>query len=494
MKTVLIALFALITNSLAVVPDPGPGAESFRSPLYRVRVSNESGKFTDSFVYRSLNTADFSMFPEGTFMADANHWTNFSFEGSVTVEVEKIGHSGPRDTVVRPLHRQIKTNTLGNKIQFTLDRPGQFSVEIDEADDLISNPLLIFGNPIEKSIPSPESAEIWDYSKLGLPPVDRTKPITIYFPRGVHNLIHDHKVPLRPGYQLHSGDSVYLAPGAYVIGSFRSSGKTEKITVRGRGTISALGEPFVKTKFRPLKKNAAIEFSYGRCAEHLIELSGRKHLVEGIVFTDPSHFNVNIGDDSRIENVKCFGWHYSTDGLGLGNNTAVRDSFMKVNDDSFKLYNDGIDIADCVIWQQFNGGAFQFSWGHRGVKNGLTVRNIDIIHDEHRAEANNRGLFSCVKLENAPMRNLHFEDIRIEGDTYRLIDLRAGRGAVIENLLLKNVSVSGTILDANYLRARGGSFVGTTFENLTISGKRVTNPKEMKLVTEGTVGPIRFSP
>ena len=98
---------------------------------------------------------------------------------------------------------------------------------------------------------------------------------------------------------------------------------------------------------------------------------------------------------------------------------------------------------------------------------------------------------------NFPSELLYTKDhewIRIEGDTYRLIDLRAGRGAVIENLLLKNVSVSGTILDANYLRARGGSFVGTTFENLTISGKPVTNAKEMKLNSEGTVSLPRFLP
>ncbi|MCU0750687.1 MAG: hypothetical protein MUF13_14190 [Akkermansiaceae bacterium] len=491
MIRIILPIF-LLSASLAcaqLIVDPGPGVESLRSKIYQVSVKGNGGE-GDSYVYQSDNNADFKMFPPGTFMATANHWTSFCFDGTATVRIRKLDGSSPRSVRIRPASAGIQAEIIGHEVVFKLDRPRQLSVEIDAPDELIPQPLLIFANPPEKNPPSP--AESWNYAEKGLPSADRKKPLVLHFPRGVHNLVRTEGVPLNPGFRLRSGDKVHLAHGAYVIGAFRSTSDARNIRISGRGTLSALGEPFVKTKYRPLKPDADIEFSYSRCGEHLVQLQGRDHHVEGIVFTDPAHFCINISDASRVENIKCFGWHYSTDGIGIGSDTVLRDSFFKCNDDSIKLYNDGIDVANCVIWQQFNGAAFQFSWGHGGVKKGFTVRDIDIIHDEHRRDANNRGLFSCVKLEK-PMRGMLFENIRVEGDSFRLIDLRVHQGGSISDLTLRNVSVQGRILDANYLRARGGSFGNLVIQGLRIGGTSVT-AESMKLVTEGEVPPPNFKP
>jgi hypothetical protein len=476
-----ILLVSAVSAFAALVPDPGPGDESFRSSHYRVEVESTGG-VGESFVYQSNNNADFAMFPANTFMATANHWTSFCFAGTATVRVRKLDGSTPRTVRIRPASAGIKAEIIGRDVVFRLDRPRQISVEIDMPDALIPHPLLIFANPPETDPPAPANA--WNYAKKGLPPADRKEPVILHFPRGVHNLVRKDGVPLNPGFTLRSGDRVHLAHGAYVIGAFRSPDNSENIRLDGRGTLSGLGEPFVKSKYRPLKPDAAIEFSYRQCAEHLARLSGSRHRVEGIVFADPTHFCINVGSDARVENIKCFGWHYSTDGLGIGARTVVRDSFFKCNDDSIKLYYDGIDVARCVIWQQFNGGALQLSWGHGGVRQGFTVREIDIIHDEHRRDANNRGLISCVKLES-PMRGMLFEDIRVEGDAFRLIDLRVHPGGSIRDLTLRNISVEGRILDANYLRARGGSFGELAFDSVRISGHPATTVEVLKLVTEG---------
>ncbi|MCB1130918.1 MAG: hypothetical protein KDN05_07285 [Verrucomicrobiae bacterium] len=483
MKTLLLILLTLPAAASLVV-DPGPGDESMRSPRYRVVVSGGDAENVESFVYRSENNADFQKFPRGTFMAKANHWTSISADGPVTIEVSMPDSPSFKRVRIRPTSRGVKVEPTRSGARFTLENPGAYAVEIDAFDPLIPHPLLVFFNPPEEALP--EGRGIWNFAEKGLPPADRTEPVLLHFPRGVHNLVRDHGVPLRPGSQLKSGDIVHLAPGAYVIGAFGSDRRSKNITLRGRGTLSGLGEPFVKSKYRPLRADAEIEFSYNRCAEHLVHLQGSGHRVEGLVFTDPTHFNVNIGDQSRVENIKCFGWHYSTDGLGLGEGTVVRDCFIKCNDDSFKLYANDIDIGRCVIWQQFNGGAFQFSWGHGGVSRGATVRDIDIIHDEHRRDANNRGLISCVEL-NSPMRGLTFENIRVEGDCYRLFDLRVQDGGSIEDLVLRNISVEGRILDANHLRARGGRFANVVIDNVSIGGKSATDPESLVLKMEGKV-------
>jgi hypothetical protein len=487
----LITFVATLTIAAGnLVTDPGPGDDSLRSKIYEVEVAG-TGNSNASYVYQSENNADFDMFPSGTFMATANHWTSFCFDGSATVRIRKLDGSTPRSVRIRPASAGVKAEIIGKQVVFKLARPCQLSIEIDAPDELIPQPLLIFANPPEKD--SSSSEKTWNYAEKGLPPSDRKSPLVLHFPRGIHNLVRKDGVPLNPGFRLRSGDTVHLAHGAYVIGAFRSASDSRKITIGGRGTLSALGEPFVKTKYRPLKPNADIEFSYSRCGEHLVQLQGRDHFVEGIVFTDPAHFCINIGDVSRVENIKCFGWHYSTDGIGIGSDTVLRDSFFKCNDDSIKLYNDGIDVANCVIWQQFNGAAFQFSWGHGGVKKGFVVRDVDIIHDEHRRDANNRGLFSCVKLEK-PMRGMLFENIRVEGDSFRLIDLRVHQGGSISDLTLRNLSVQGRILDANYLRARGGSFENLIIQGLKIGANSVSSAESMQLVTEGRVPPVTFKP
>ncbi|MEM7312426.1 MAG: hypothetical protein AAF497_04675, partial [Planctomycetota bacterium] len=256
----------------------------------------------------------------------------------------------------------------------------------------------------------------------------------------------------------------------------------------------ALGEPSTKSKYRPASQNAEETFNYHRHQEHLIKLEGKNHFVEGLVLTDPAHFNIDVGDHCKMEWVKCFGWHYSSDGIGLGDHCSVRNSFTKVNDDSFKLYDNHTLIENCVIWQQFNGGAFQLSWGRMENRKPIVVRNVDIIHDEHCGNANNRGLWSCVRLENAVKRNLLFEDVRIEGNCYRLMDLRTDNGGRIENLTMRRVHIEGSISDATYLRSRGGSFRNLRFESCTIGGRTISSAADIRLRTEGNVPVPAFVP
>lgn len=451
----------------------------------------EGGSFVDCFVYRSENNARFKGKNE-SHIAIANHWASYSASGNVEVRVTSLLDILPKQVTIRPKKANLKATIEGDSTLFTITEPGHYSIEINQDGNRIEHPLLIFANPPEKNRPNLKDPKTWNVAKQGLPPTDRKKPLTIYFPRGVHHLVRDHGVAMRPGFILKSNEYLYLAPGAYVIGAFDSDANSENIRISGRGILSGLGEPFVKSKYRPMNHKAKETFSYHLHQEHLMKLSGRNHHVEGITFADPVHFTLNVGKQCTIEWVKCFGWHYSTDGIGLDEGSTARHCFLKVNDDSFKLYDNHLEISDCVIWQQFNGGAFQFGWGPMAVEKGLTVRNIDIIHDEHRGDANNRGLFSCVELNRAVKRNLVFEDIRIEGNSYRLFDLRVQKGGLIENLVVRRLHLEGEVTDASYLRERGGEFGAIIFENCTVNGTALTSPDQIKLRLEGDIDPSTF--
>jgi hypothetical protein len=66
------------------------------------------------------------------------------------------------------------------------------------------------------------------------------------------------------------------------------------------------------------------------------------HLVEGLVIVDPPGFFIRAlnGDHNTVLNVKTVGaWTYNTDGVPVGNNGLVEDSFFMVNDDAIKINN-----------------------------------------------------------------------------------------------------------------------------------------------------------
>ena len=73
----------------------------------------------------------------------------FGFEGKVEVSVT-YNKGEIRKACVRPASRGIETVVEGNTLTFTLDKPGNFSVEVN--GDIFNN-LHLFANPIETDVP-----------------------------------------------------------------------------------------------------------------------------------------------------------------------------------------------------------------------------------------------------------------------------------------------------------------------------------------------------
>ena len=320
------------------------------SNLYTVQAS-QSGATQHSFVYMVKNIGlaannwqndNWNISTEQT-----TSWTSFDFldpgatfsavgSAPVTVQVNMVMPSPAwKRPVVRVLPSASKivsgvVTQVGNTYQtsFKINFATQYSVEFyDAATDpnpptaVPENPLLIFANPVEawvpnttannvlvlqpgQTIPSPGS---WG-AKNG------TAVNTLYFSPGVYDLSEVTSNASIPGYinkgiyALNSNQHIYIAGGAYVKGSFLSSGTNgQNVQIRGRGILS--GEIFNRDHTKSVTLSTATQND----TPPLIYLSGQN--VTNGAFSGEQ--NAQIEGITLIQAPYVAVWSHSTGDIGL---------------------------------------------------------------------------------------------------------------------------------------------------------------------------------
>lgn len=459
-ETIALLCFCLFVclGAAEVQPYPLPDP-SLRSPIYSITL-NHRGQLMDAPVLftRAQQIA--------TNPHDDTSWTGFAFSDRVKVTV--AARHGPIATArVLPSHRQIEaTINPDGTASFVVNQPGQLAVEINGRLD--EHPLLIFADPLETDIP------------------DRDAPNVRWFDPGVYNLGDEIQ-------SVKSGDIIYLAPGALVYGRFKGTDAAD-VRLTGRGILAGSIYP-------PNPPNTYT-------APHQFELRGESHRfrADGVTFLNSPHYNLLVrGRDAHVQNIKMIAWWFSTDGLGVGADSIVEDSFFKVSDDTFKLYYDNMIVRRNVVWQMDNGMVFQLSWNLNNNASGVRVFDIDVIRVEHYREANNRAVFGSIHGGSADLSDYRFEDIRIEGPIFRLVKLtalqtpwsRSPTSGTISDLLFRNITVEGPVLQPNEIKTleNTGRFEDITFENLTIGGTLITDPTQANFdIDPNSTSNIKFSP
>lgn len=440
-ETIGLLCFWLFASGAAAALQPYPLPDpSLESPIYSITL-NHRGRIMEAPVLFT-RAQQIKTNPH-----DDTSWTGFAFSGSVKVTI--TSHQGPITTArVLPSHRQIEVTIDPNgTASFVVNQPGQFAVEINGRMD--EHPLLIFADPPETNVP------------------DRNAPNVRWFDPGVYNLGNEPQA-------VAAGETIYLAPGALVYGRFTGTDASD-VRLTGRGILAG-------TPYPPNPPNTYT-------APHLFQLRGESHRfrADGITFLNSPHYNLLVrGSDAHVQNIKMISWWFSTDGLGVGADSIVEDSFFKVSDDTFKLYYDNMIVRRNVVWQMDNGMVFQLSWNLNNDASGIRVSDIDVIRVEHYREANNRAVFGSIHGGSADLSDYVFEDIRIEGPIWRLVKLtalqtpwsRSPTSGTISDLLFRDISVEGPVLQANEIKTLEdtGRFEDITFENLTIGGELITNP------------------
>ena len=395
------------------------------SSVYQINLKHENKAISLPVFVSNCNVYDPNM--PGSMPKDNNplteykgrsiHFANVSFSGSIDLEVTltdvtKVPYSEVRILPARFGIKAVKTGK--NKFKFTINRSGQYSVEVGENG--YKHGLLIFANPLETNLSVPNKN--WVVFKnatanlIGSIPENKS---SIWFKAGIHN-IGKYLVPKHI-------KNIYIEDGAWVYGAFVMDGADKSnVKIYGRGVISG-----AKLNFRE---------------SHQIEaVNGANNItVSGITITDFSFFAIRLlGKNNLIEWSKITGgWIWNCDGIAAWEGSTIRNCFIWANDDNMKIYEDNILIENVVCWQLSNGAIFQLNWGNMKAKN-CVVRNVDIVRAEWKEDRFNNGILSC-RTAGGANSNFVFENIRTDNPVAFIFRLspQGDKEHPIENFVFKN--------------------------------------------------------
>jgi hypothetical protein len=470
-----------INNELIVYP--ALHENQFRSDLYEVTVKHGQ-KGLSSYVYTSNRFLDEAENKYKVLTTDANHWTSFSFSGTVTVEIKMRDGSPIKSAIVHPLSRQIRATTSGNTVSFTLTKPVNLYVEVEGKP---REPVFIFANPPEVDVPTAST------------------PNVIYFGPGLTDL---GTTPLK----VNEGQTVYLAGGAYVKGRIIAGNGLVKLTedekgktnadpavIRGRGILSGIG---IKEKRKTF-------------SQYMI--SGKDLVVEGITVTDSPGPLCICNGKLNIENVKLFSWAMCSDGIHGGAGSLVKNCFLKVSDDNIHFHSTAMKAIDNTLWIQQFGSALMLGWNVKESVDGQIVDGLDIIGDDPGRTNTEKDYLNCnvVSLRDmhnkAIYKNVVIANVRHESKPYQLFGVRTmlatedkghasyreGRGG-INGMIIKNMTVAKMPLHKSIFDGNGtdpGSIENVTFENVQIEGIQVTESNSSTyIIQRGKTSGFQFKP
>ncbi len=422
---------------------PGPSGVA-ASDQYSVTVQ-QSGGPQPSFVYKALARKT-----DTNREADTS-WTSFSFAGSVTVQVTALNSAGLTGCMVRPYSAALSTSYSAGVCTFTMSQPRNISVEFDpNIHNPVVHPMLVFANPPEVATP-PATGD----------------PNVLYFGPGVH--------AIGSGNVLHDNETVYLAGGAYVQGAFIANGPVHNVTIKGRGVMDGL---FMDTGNQDSNKNAPGMID-------IADQSSSNVLIEGITLVNGPRFNVRaLAQYTTIHNIKVMSWWYSTDGMVGGNKSVLEDNFVKVNDDSIKLFWGDTIARRNTIWQLENGASFMISWNVEQDPANFHVYDDDVIHAEHY-QIQKTAIFRALHAGAGTPNRYLFENIRVENATWRLFylavennkwyDPALGYGE-LDQLIFRNIHAYSNFQNPNVVqgidsthKVRDTNFVNVFTDNTCIS-------------------------
>ena len=340
------------------------------------------------------------------------------------VEVQVVCARPIREVRVRPTSRGIQPTVEGNTVCFTVERPGQYTVEVNGTH----HALHLFADPAETNVPDPKD------------------PGVRYFGPGVHC----------PGViRLESHQTVYLAGGAVVYGAILAE-HAQHIAIRGRGILDG-------SKFDRQALNGLI--TCFDCSNVTME---------GVTLRDPSGWTVVpvACRQVHIRHLKIVGnWRYNSDGIDFVNcqHCSVEDSFIRSYDDSivFKGYEnwgpfiyeiqilngkfdgsftvDGVNsvsfaelqqrfgcypchaspvtdiqVRRCVVWNEWGRALEIGAETVASEMSDLLFEDCDIIHTAHIA-------MDIQNCDRALCKNVVFKDIRVELDDDTTVPVYQGR-------------------------------------------------------------------
>ena len=372
----------------------------------------------------------------------------FDFDGEVEVRVTAHGRA-VNEARVRPLSREIATHASDSTVTFTLDRPGNLSVEVN--GDIFDN-IQLFAGAIPADVPTAR-----ELKKL------RKDRNFVYFAPGFHKL----DAPLK----VKDNQRVYIAGGAFIDGVVNVD-TVANVKIWGRGVV------------------------YPSREAGLYVRNSRNVEIDGIMTTQ---LPVGGSDSVKINNVKVISYYGWGDGFNVfaSSNVHYDGVFARTSDDCTTVYCTrkgftgsarNITMENSTLWADV---AHVFEIGlHGNVEQpdsavNLLYRNIDVL-DEKEMQLDYQGVMSIDVGDNNLVKNVTFDNIRIENFRQgRLLSLRLcwnkkycgapGRG--IEDITFKDITYNGDNSEISLIVGYDETrrIKNVTFENLMINGVRYSD-------------------
>jgi hypothetical protein len=308
----------------------------------------------------------------------------------------------------------------------------------------------------------PNRGAIGEYEKL-----NKVKVTTIAFEPGVHNI--------GPHVKIFSNLRYYIPGDAIVYGGFHTGDfNTQKpalendrtqgqnIRIFGHGTLSSSlvrhpgyfttnGPGYVKDQRTPLDERNDVENSWFR-AIHVI--FAKNVVIDGITIVDSPQATIQLTGKYETVNprpntvqwVKILNWRENSDGILNSGNTAIKNCFIRNQDDSLGVGN--LSIDNVVQWNDANGAAFIMSLQSESTDPArpTTIKNCYIIYA--------RGIFGGAVFKKEP-------ETGGAAGTY-------GKNVSFTNITIEDRWPSKDIFSIA-IGNKNLTYQGTTFENLSIA-------------------------
>ncbi|MGW1748346.1 glycosyl hydrolase family 28 protein [Streptomyces sp. NPDC002092] len=362
----------------------------------------------------------------------------FDFNGSVELEVTYL-KGGTTKARVRPDSLGITPELLGDTLRFTLDKPKDVVVQIN---DDVFDVLHVITNRVD---PCPPSAD---------------DPNVLYYGPGLHtvNLL---SVP--------SGKTLYLAGGAVLLGGIDLT-DVQNVTVKGRGVL--------------IPNSAAGSVNIERA---------KNVRIEGVILLG-SGLGCADSENIRVKKSRVFTWGSWGDAFPIycSKNITYDGCYVRSSDDSHSIYahrdthygdTRNVTIKNATLWADvahpINVGTHGNSVDPEVIDN-IRIQNVDIL-DHREPQMNYQGCISLNAGDSNLISNVRVEDVRVEDFRWgQLLNFRVmfntkyntsvGRG--IENVYIKNLTYTGTHASPSLFLGYDADHAikNVTFENLVVNG------------------------
>jgi hypothetical protein len=410
--------------------------------------------------------------------AASYEFVNFDIRGPVTVEITAAEPGfWDRGVDIEPWRLGLRPVRRGQTIRFKLHGPAKLS--ISRPRDFLNHAQMLFlfaGTPP--------------------PPAPRDPGVHVY-PAGVYHQSLNPK----------SGDTLYLAPGAFFFGSL-NLWKVQNVKVLGRGTIVYEGQQDPATDEGWMQKPDW--HCVGALESRNVQIDGLTCVVRArtwsIQMKDTSGFTYDdlrvMGGNPGNANQDGMDW------LG-GGDAVVRNSFLRASDDDLALMGNwdgyteadllrpGHDVQNVLVENSELSTSIsnivRAGWPEKTFNSrNFTLRNSDILHGGIGACGQTFGLlgFWGAKGAKGDHSNYTFENLWLD-NWYSLVQMEQEQPA-LHGFTFRNIWALGQppLVGSSIT----GQVTNVTFDNVKYGQTRVATDADLSLVVSDGAEPAHFTP